>query len=139
MTTTRKRDKELAKKLKAQQKRARKEQRRQQAQEQNHPSEKPSERKETKMFNNRSKTEIQDNEDLKKDIDLLRPQLNHLRDQADAERVEKQRKLLPQLDALAKQRPAEISGLQNAAVAARKKEEELQAAAEQGTQSTLQR
>jgi hypothetical protein len=55
------------------------------------------------------------------------PQIEEIEAAADAERVAKQKQLLPKLNSLLQQREREIPGLQSAAEQAREKEERLRA------------
>jgi hypothetical protein len=82
------------------------------------------------MFNPFSKTEIDDGEEIKKTIALLKPQTDRLLLEADAERVQQQKSKLLQLDSLAQQRNAEIPSRQAEVQQLSEKEEKLRAALE---------
>jgi hypothetical protein len=82
-----------------------------------------------------SRAEIDDRENQKKIMDLFNPQIEKLKAEADADRVEKQKSELLRLDPLAQQRQAEIPPLQAEVQQLSEKEEKLRAALEETTKA----
>jgi hypothetical protein len=89
----------------------------------------------TEMFSRFFKTELDEREDIKKAIALLKPQTDKLLAEADAERIQKQCNLLPQLEALKQRRKAEMPALESKARELLEKEEKLRAALHETTKA----
>jgi hypothetical protein len=87
------------------------------------------------MLNRFFKSDADEHEEMKKRLDLLKPQIDQLTAKADAERVEKQRELPPQIENLKQRRKAEGPALESKARELLEKEEKLRAALEEAVKA----